>query len=290
MTVFVLLGQPAAAAAQCSYNLSATSASVPSTGTTAGAVSVVTGTACSWTATSNASWITVTGGASGTGFGTVTYRVAANPGTSPRTGTMTIAGIIFTVNQAANSCSYSLSATSALVPSTGSTAGAVSVVAGTACAWTAVSNANWITVTSGASGTGLGTVAYTVAANAGSSPRTGTMTIAGIIFTVTQAAASCSAALSPTSASAPSTVSTGTVSVVVGTGCSWTATSAVGWITITSGASGSGNGAVTYTVAANTTGSARTGTLNIAGLTFSIFQGQATTPNAPQGLRIVVIR
>ena len=176
------------------------------------------------------------------------------------------------------------------MPSTGSTAGAVSVVAGTACAWTAVSNANWITVTSGASGTGLGTVAYTVAANAGSSPRTGTMTIAGIIFTVTQAAASCSAALSPTSASAPSTVSTGTVSVVVGTGCSWTATSAVGWITITSGASGSGNGAVTYTVAANTTGSARTGTLNIAGLTFSIFQGQATTPNAPQGLRIVVIR
>jgi len=141
-----------------------------------------------------------------------------------------------------------------------------------------------------ASGTGLGTVAYTVAGNPSTSPRTGTTTIAGIIFTVRQAGSGCNAALSPTSASAPSTASTSSLSVVVATGCSWTATSTVGWITITAGASGSGSGTVTYAVAANTTGSARAGTLTVFGLTFTITQAQASAPDAPQGLRIVIIR
>ena len=50
-----------------------------------------------------------------------------------------------------------------------------------------VSNASWMTVTSGASGSGPGTVAFSVAANTGAA-RTGTLTIAGQTFTVTQAA------------------------------------------------------------------------------------------------------
>jgi YD repeat-containing protein len=64
------------------------------------------------------------------------------------------------------------------------------VTAGAGCAWTAVSNAGWITVTSGASGTGNGTVGYSVAANGGSDQRQGTVTIAGQTFTVTQAGTS----------------------------------------------------------------------------------------------------
>jgi len=50
-----------------------------------------------------------------------------------------------------------------------------------------VSNATFITVTSGSSGSGNGTVGYSVAANAGSTSRSGTITIAGQTFTVTQA-------------------------------------------------------------------------------------------------------
>jgi hypothetical protein len=56
-------------------------------------------TSCAWTAVSNNSWITITGGASGTGIGTVTYSVDTNTGAA-RTGTITIGGQIFTVNQA----------------------------------------------------------------------------------------------------------------------------------------------------------------------------------------------
>ena len=83
-------------------------------------------------------------------------------------------------------CSYSISPSSASYAAAGGT-GSVSVTAGAGCAWTAVSNATFITITSGSSGSGNGTVAYSVASNTGTTSRTGTMTIAGQTFTVTQA-------------------------------------------------------------------------------------------------------
>ncbi len=52
----------------------------------------------------------------------------------------------------------------------------------------------------------------------------------------------------------------------------WTASSASDWITITNGASGTGNGQVTYTVAGNPTTSVRRGTLTVAGTAFMITQ------------------
>jgi len=54
------------------------------------------------------------------------------------------------------------------------------------CPWTAQSNASWLTITSGASGVGNGTVTYAAARNATGTGRTGTMTIAGQTFTVIQ--------------------------------------------------------------------------------------------------------
>jgi hypothetical protein len=48
-----------------------------------------------------------------------------------------------------------------------------------------VSNAPWITLSSGQSGRGDGTVRYAVAANSGGQ-RSGTITVAGREFTVTQ--------------------------------------------------------------------------------------------------------
>jgi Zn-dependent metalloprotease len=83
-------------------------------------------------------------------------------------------------------CSYSISPTSASYAAGGGT-GSVSVTATAGCAWTAASNAAFISITSGSSGTGSGTVSYSVAANTGTTSRTGTLTIAGQTFTVTQA-------------------------------------------------------------------------------------------------------
>jgi hypothetical protein len=88
-----------------------------------------------------------------------------------------------------SSCSYSLSSSSQSVAAAGQS-GTVSVVSTSSCAWTAISNVSWITVVSGASGTGNGAVTYSVAANASASSRSGTLMIAGQVFTVNQAGAS----------------------------------------------------------------------------------------------------
>jgi uncharacterized protein (TIGR03437 family) len=85
------------------------------------------------------------------------------------------------------SCTYSLSSNSASVGA-GASIGMVSVVAGGGCAWTASSNASWLTITSGSSGNGNGTVKYSFMANSGTTARSGTLTIAGQTFTVMQAA------------------------------------------------------------------------------------------------------
>ena len=89
------------------------------------------------------------------------------------------------------SCSYSIAPTSQSFSSTAGT-GTATVTANPGCAWTAVSNnPSFITITSGGAGTGNGTVNYSVALNSACAARTGTMTIAGQTFTVTQAAANC---------------------------------------------------------------------------------------------------
>src|SRR5262245_58160774 len=93
-------------------------------------------------------------------------------------------------------CTFSVSPTSANYPATGGT-GSVTVTTGVGCNWTAVSNDNFITITAGASGSGNGVVNYSVAANTLSSPRSGSMLIAGINVAITQdgAVASCPNAL-----------------------------------------------------------------------------------------------
>jgi Papain family cysteine protease/Divergent InlB B-repeat domain/Putative binding domain, N-terminal len=89
----------------------------------------------------------------------------------------------------APSCSYSISTPGATYPASGGK-GTVSVSAENGCSWTAsAGSAGWITITSGASGTGGGTVAYSVVANTSTATRSANLTIAGKTFTVTQAAA-----------------------------------------------------------------------------------------------------
>ena len=67
--------------------------------------------------------------------------------------------------------------------------GAVTVNTLRGCPWTAASGSDWITVTSGASGTETGTVSFTVAPS--SAPRAGRLTVAGQNFPVYQGFNSC---------------------------------------------------------------------------------------------------
>src|SRR5262249_22752793 len=54
------------------------------------------------------------------------------------------------------------------------------------CFWSSASNASWITIQSGGSGSTGGTLNYMVSANSTSSPRVGTISVAGTAFKITQ--------------------------------------------------------------------------------------------------------
>jgi len=281
------LGNGDAGAGGCTYAINPGVASTTASGGT-GSVLVTAGATCTWTATANEDWLSIASGASSmtsagssiasggssmtsAGSNTVAYSVSPNTGAA-RTGTLTVAGQPFTVTQA-SSCGYSLSATSANAAAAGGS-GALNVTAGVGCSWTAWSSASWITVASGASGSGNGTIGYSVSANTGTA-RSGTLNIAGQTFTINQAGTSttttCTSSLSATSANETWSGGSGSVRVSTGSSCAWTAISNSAWLTITSGVSGTGSGRVSYSAARNS-GAARSGTLTIAGKTFTVKQ------------------
>jgi hypothetical protein len=187
-------------------------------------------------------------------------------------------------------CTATISAASESFDSNGGTA-MTTVTSPAGCAWTAVSHASWITVTEGASGTGNGTVSYSVAPNPTGATRTGTITIAGQTLTVTQTGITCSYTVSPTSVSLDASAATGTVSVGAAAGCTWTAVSNDGWMTVTAGNAGSGDGTASYSVAANSSPSPRTGSLTVAGQGVAISQEgapEAPPPSSPVTLSLQV--
>jgi serine protease AprX len=145
----------------------------------------------------------------------------------------------------------------------------------TATPWTAVSNDAWIILTSPTGGTGSGLVTYEVRENFTGHLRVGTVTIARRTFTILQsgfAAGICNNSIAPAGSGFESGGGPGSLTVTAGPECAWTATTKTGWITVTSGAVGIGNGSVNYTVEQNTTGSARKGTIIVAGRTFNVKQ------------------
>jgi len=177
----------------CSFMLASNSQAFPTSGGT-GSVNVTASDAsCSRTATSNAPWITITGGATGAGNGAVTYSVAANTGAA-RTGTITIAGQTFTVTQEAMQlvCTYTISAANQTVSALGGNL-SFGVTTQAGCPLTvasATSNVPWIIINSASvDANGAGTVSYTVQANTATQNRTGTITLGGQTHTVTQTSA-----------------------------------------------------------------------------------------------------
>ena len=254
----------------CASSINPASQSVPIGGGAGTPIAVTAPAGCAWTATTTATWITITAPAGGTGNGTVNFTAAANVGPA-RVGTISVAGQTHTVNQAA-SCPTSINPTSQSATAGGGNATPIAVTAPAGCAWTATTTDTWLTIANPGSGTGNGTVNFSVAANTGPA-RTGTLTVAGQTHTVNQANG-CTFSINPTSRNFnKNAVASSNVTVTAGAGCTWTAVANDSWITIVSGASGSGNGTVTFSLLANNGSTDRVGTITIAGQTFTINQG-----------------
>jgi hypothetical protein len=156
--------------------------SAASTGTGGNWLSIATTGGCVLCLTPNMVTATVTA-SSTLAAGTYTGQIVA----ISQTGAMAMT-VPVSLTVTSGACSALLGASGALSSFAGGTF-SVSVTEGSGCGWNAVSNAtSFLTVTSGASGTGNGTVTFSVTQNTGLA-RQGTLTIAGQTFTVNQGAA-----------------------------------------------------------------------------------------------------
>src|ERR1019366_7604404 len=136
----------------------------------------------------------------------------------------------------------------------------IAVSAAPGCSWTASTDNAWANVPAGSGGSGGGSVSVSVSPSYDAAPRSATITIGGIAVAVTQS--SCSVdGIAPPNASFSSAAATGSVAITAATGCPWNAVSNASWLTVTSGATSTGNAPVTYSVAANS-GGTRSGSIS----------------------------
>ena len=183
-----------------------------------GRVAVTTARECSWTATSTASWLTIRGAASGQGDGSVEFVASANSDPSSRRAVIALNDQQANVTQAAADCSLQLADSSASFSQAGGS-GSVQVRRRALNArGRAVSDASWIVIRSGSSGTGNGSVAFDVPAFSGA-PRTGTILVAGLRFAITQSQGCTLLDLAVRLFSTESAGGTTTVTVTAGAGC-----------------------------------------------------------------------
>jgi len=91
----------------------------------------------------------------------------------------------------------------------------------------------------------------------------------------------CAYALSQTSQTFSANAGTGRINVTTPSNCEWAATTGSSFITIDAGV-GNGSGAVEYSIAANNTGSQRSGTINISGQTYNVTQAAAVAQGCAQ--------
>ncbi len=117
-----------------------------------GTVSIGATRDCAWSIAANAPWIAIAGERSGQGDAVINYTVSENSVPSPRNGMLTVDAVQLALNQAAAPCTYSIAPMEASI---GAAGGSLSFTVTTlnGCPWSSVSNAPWIAISNGSSGT-----------------------------------------------------------------------------------------------------------------------------------------
>jgi hypothetical protein len=181
------------------------------------------------------------------------------------------------------SATYSLTPSSATVPAAGGS-GSFGVTAGAGCAWTAVPSDPSITITGSASGTGNGTVNYSVAQNNSANQLNNSIAVANQTYSITQFASSgCSFGLTPAVLNnVPAGGGQAQISVNASLPtCVWPNTSG---LNATPNGPGVGSGTATITIPANASANPVNLNATIAGQTVTVNQvGANCTVNLSSG-------
>ncbi len=155
-------------------------------------------------------------------------------------------------------CAVTLSAAADPVEASGG-ARTVAVTTAPECAWTAASEAAWITEVAPVSGQGTGVVLFRVGANPNATAREGALNINNQRALVRQAPSPCSLQAAINDGHFTPSGGAATITVTTPGGCAWTASTNAGWIVLTAPASGSGAATLGVTIAQNV-GAQRAGT------------------------------
>lgn len=169
-------------ARDCAFTLSVTSQNVPAAGGTF-TLSAASPVSCGWTASTATPWISL-GATSGNSPATIAWTASPNTTITTRTGTIRVSwsggSADLSVTQSGATCSFVLSPEGGSFPATGGTGSFTVTPSDPGCPWTAASDSSWLTISSGTSGTGSGTVAYSVGTYGGpTGPRVGTIAVSG---------------------------------------------------------------------------------------------------------------
>lgn len=264
----------------CSFAINPLGIAAPASGGSVPVSVSASDSICSWTATSATLGLS-TGG--GTGDGSVTVTIPSNPDPGLRVLTATIGGQTFTVNQSGIDCTVSLDTTAASFADSGGI-GSVAVTTPAACGYSTTSNPGWVSIDSGGSGIGPGTLQYTVTPNSATTPRTGSIIVGGQALAISQGAAACSVTLDTSTLAGPygSGGGSGAIGVITnGDNCAWSVTSSANWATFAPSAA-SGSGVISVNIAANPLVTPRSATLLIAGQAVMVAQAGAACTFALQ--------
>ena len=233
-----------------------------------GAAIVVSGSG-TWQASVSDNWITLnaTIGAAGE---PVAYVVGAATNAESRTGYVYVSGHVHTVTQ--DGLGATISPESASFESAGGT-GKITVTPPDRMSWQARANVDWVSV-SPVSGTGAGTVTFTVAPMREVVTRQGTLTVAGQTFTVFQYGRRIK--ISPVKVEYDYLTHVIPITVDALAITTWTVTPQNSWISVVDGGNGHGGDLVTVAIGENPSWKARTGTVKIGTETFTVVQAGRT--------------
>lgn len=218
---------------------------------------------------------------------------AANGGLTCNTDAYSTPPTTIDVTSGPAGCTYGVTPLEAQIPDTGGP-GAAKITVAEGCAWTSTANDPWLTIATGATGSGPGTVSYTAAATT-AGPRQGTLTVAGQTVTVKQLSAPCAYTLTPKTNAIQASGGTNSIAVDVTAGapCPWVASSPVAWVTFPDVRTAGTGGVAQYTVLPNTDQAERSVTLTVAGLPFQLVQSGTTTdvcrPGAAEAAGVSVV-
>jgi hypothetical protein len=227
-------------------------------------IRVTTMPGCSWSVANSTTWLAVTPW-TGSTSGVLTLDVVANPSGSPRQSSVTVAGVVVTIYQ--DGCATIQP--DALGAAREGGVFRVQLTAAADCSWNVQNAVSWLAVTPWV-GQGSATLIVDVVAYPGTTPRSGTMRLNGVVpLTVSQQGC---ASVSPRSIDFPYAGGSVTVRVSTATtSCGWNTENSVSWAAVVPW-TGSASTTVTVSALQNSSPAPRRSKIKVAGQTISLQQ------------------